>query len=180
MVDAQASSERTGIGGWLPDVGKDGRPRTHTSLLFSHEINRDELPWIFERSGKPSLMISSLEALAVIVALKVFFPTSRTDSRRKIDLVPTWTDNRGNGSALNKLMSTRFPASALLMELATHMKEETHKGECSVGSKRNELRSGPISERQFRRVFARVSYPHSFPIYAVVHIGRGVIYGSRC
>ena len=80
-VDAQASSERTGIGGWLPDVGKDGRPRTRTSLWFSHEINQDELPWIFERSGKPSLMISSLEALAVIVALKVFFPTSSADSR---------------------------------------------------------------------------------------------------
>ena len=33
-----------------------------------------------------------------------------------------WTDNRGNGAALNKLMTTRFPASAVLMELASHMK----------------------------------------------------------
>ena len=45
-------------------------------------------------------------------------------SRRQFSIIPTWTDNRGNGSALNKLMSTHFPSSALLMELATHMKRE--------------------------------------------------------
>ena len=33
-------------------------------------------------------------------------------------MAPTWTDNRGNGSLLNKLMTTKFPACALLMELA--------------------------------------------------------------
>ena len=92
-VDGQASAERTGIGGWLPDVGDDGRPRTRTSLWFSHGITQDEIPWIYDRSGKPSLMISSLEALAVIVALKIFFPSGSSDSRRKVDFIPTWTDN---------------------------------------------------------------------------------------
>ena len=37
-------------------------------------------------------------------------------------MVPTWTDNRGNGSALNKLMTTKYPASAVVMELAAHLK----------------------------------------------------------
>ena len=32
------------------------------------------------------------------------------------------TDNRGNGAALNKLMSTRLPSSAVLVELASFMK----------------------------------------------------------
>ena len=31
-----------------------------------------------------------------------------------------WTYNRSNGSALNKLMTTRFPASAALVELAAY------------------------------------------------------------
>ena len=70
------------------------------------------------------LLISSLEALAIIIALKIFFPATGTDSKKLINLVPTWTDNRGNGSALNKLMLTRYLASALLMELASHMKHE--------------------------------------------------------
>ena len=36
--------------------------------------------------------------------------------------MPTITDNRGNGALLNKLMSTKFPASAMLMELASYMR----------------------------------------------------------
>ena len=31
---------------------------------------------------------------------------------------------RGNGAALNKLMSTKFPSSAILMELSTFLKEK--------------------------------------------------------
>ena len=112
-VDAQASSERTGIGGWLPAFDSEGRPSPSTSKWFSHEVTRSEFPWVFERNEKASLLISPLEALAVIIALKVFFPSDGSQSRKKLDLVPTWTDYRENGSALNKLMSTRFPSSAL-------------------------------------------------------------------
>ena len=36
---------------------------------------------------------------------------------------PTWTDNCGNGAALNKLMRTRFLSSAVLMELASHLQK---------------------------------------------------------
>ena len=37
-------------------------------------------------------------------------------------IAPSITDDRGNGAALNKLMSTRFASSAVLMELASFMK----------------------------------------------------------
>ena len=36
--------------------------------------------------------------------------------------MPTWTDNRSNGVALNILMTTRHPASALIMEMSAHFK----------------------------------------------------------
>ena len=39
-------------------------------------------------------------------------------------IVPTITDNRGNGSALNKLMWTKYPASAIIMEMASFMKKK--------------------------------------------------------
>ena len=77
---------------------------------------------MFEKGGRPSLIISTLEALAVLVALKVFYPEDARGCRRKVLVMPTWTDNRGNGAALNKLMTTRYPATAVLMELAAHMK----------------------------------------------------------
>ena len=37
-------------------------------------------------------------------------------------VVPSITDNRGYGAALNKLVSTKFPSSAVLMELAVFMR----------------------------------------------------------
>ena len=96
MVDAQASSERTGTGGWLPTFDSEGRPSPSTSRWFSHEITKSEFPWFFEKDEKPSLLISSLEALAVVIALKVFFRSEGSHSRKKLDLIPTWTDNRGS------------------------------------------------------------------------------------
>ena len=83
---------------------------------FSLEITRDEWPCVFEKSSNPALIISTLEALAVLVALIVYYGEEPRRNRSSIRIVPT--DNRGNGAALNKLMTTRYPASAVLMELA--------------------------------------------------------------
>ena len=49
--------------------------------------------------------------------------TARRSSRTRVTIAPTLTDNRENGAALNKLMTTKFPASALLMELSCYMKK---------------------------------------------------------
>ena len=78
---------------------------------------------MYEKGGRPALIISTLEALAVLISLRLFFGGTASQHRSKIMVAPTWTDNRGNGSALNKLMSTKFPASAVLMELATYTKK---------------------------------------------------------
>ena len=63
-VDAQASPSRTGIGGWLPRVSPDGVPDKWNSPWFSHELTSEEWPWVFAKSGKPALFISTLEGLA--------------------------------------------------------------------------------------------------------------------
>ena len=104
-VDAQASSDGTGLGGWLPCVDQSGKVNVKSSRWFSLEITRDEWPWIVERSSKPALMISTLEALAVVVALKVYCGETPKKNRSSIRIVPTTTDNRGNGAALNKLVN---------------------------------------------------------------------------
>ena len=38
---------------------------------FSLEITREAFPWVYERGNKPALLISTLEALAVLMALKL-------------------------------------------------------------------------------------------------------------
>ena len=60
--------------------------------------------------------------LAALMALKVLYKEDEGPRRKKVLVMPTWTDNRGNGAAVNKRMTTRYPASAVLMELASQMK----------------------------------------------------------
>ena len=71
------------------------------------------------KSQKASRVISTLEALAVPVQ----YVETPGGSRTRVRIAPTLTHNRGNGAALNKLMTTKFPASALLMELSCDMRK---------------------------------------------------------
>ena len=65
------------------------------------------------------------------------------------------TDNRGNGSALNKLMSTKYPASAIMVEMASFMKKKgiratvewaPREGNCEAGSLANGNHEGVPDE----------------------------------
>ena len=90
-------------------------------------VEREHFPWVFEKGSKPAPVISTLEALAVLVSLKAFYGSEAPDHGTKVTVAPTWTDNRGNGSALNKMMTPYFPASAVLMELSEHMRRMSQK-----------------------------------------------------
>ena len=120
-VDAQASEDKTGIGGWALVVNSEGSLDPWQTLCFSYELTRTGWPWIFKRGNKPSFIISTLEALAVLMSLKLFFGDEPKQGRTKVQVVPTRTDNRGNGSALNELMSTKFSSGAVL-ELSCYLK----------------------------------------------------------
>ena len=121
-VDAQASQNRTGIGGWFPTRGADGTISVWDSLGSPWRLQSTTSPGYSKRGDKPSLIISTFEALAVFIALILRYGRTEKKAHTKVMVVPSITDNRGNGSALNKLMSTRFPSSALLTELSTYMK----------------------------------------------------------
>ena len=110
---------------WFPALDEDGRICTWRSSWFSLEITKEDLPWVFEKGDRPSLVISTLEALALVIALKLRFGQDPDPDETRVIVVPSITDNRGNGAVLNKLMSTKFPSSAVLMELALFMK---HRG----------------------------------------------------
>ena len=121
-VDAQASDVRTGIGGLEPRLNEHGVPDKSKSRWFALENTKEKWPWIYEKGDKPSLVIATLEALAVLVSLKAFHGNQPGEGRTKVQVLPTWTDNRGNGAALNKLMTIRYPASALIMEMSAYFK----------------------------------------------------------
>ena len=128
-VDAQASDDRTGVGRWLPYLDEQGRAVPKRSAWFSLEVCHKDFPWVFVRGRKPSQIISTLEALAVLLSVKLFAAQQPEEQRKRVTILPTWTDNRGNGSVLNKLMTTRYPSSALVMELAAEMKKSSVKAQ---------------------------------------------------
>ena len=101
---------------------EDGKIDVRRSRWFSLELNEEEWPWVYAWGRKPALIISTLESLAVLVALKLLYGETTRKRHTRVQIVPAITDNRGNGALLNKLMSTKFPASAVLMELASYMR----------------------------------------------------------
>ena len=103
-------------------VDTAGAPDTSRSRMFNMEVTREHFPWVVSKGGKESRVIATLESLTTILALKAFSWRGFDEKLRKIWLQPTWTDNRGDGSAHKKVMSTHFPVNALLMELVTYCK----------------------------------------------------------
>ena len=117
------------MGGWLSYLDDQGRADPSQSAWFSLEVSPEDFPWVFIRGRKPSQIISTLEALAVLLSLKLFVAQQPEGHRSRVNILPTWTDNRGNGSVLNKLMATRYPSSALVRELAAEMKKNRVKAQ---------------------------------------------------
>ena len=72
-VDAQASESRTGLGGWFPVLDENGTPDPWRSPWFSIEGTEEEWPWVYEKGGRPALIISTLEALAVLISPPTLF-----------------------------------------------------------------------------------------------------------
>ena len=70
-VDAQASDLRTGTGGWFPTVDASEVPIPARSKWFALEITKEDFPWVYDRGDTPSRVISTLEALGVLLALKL-------------------------------------------------------------------------------------------------------------
>ena len=68
------------------------------SRWFSLEITKDEWPWVVEKSSKLALIISALEALAIVVALKVYHGEEPRKNRSSNRIVPTTTEGTGRPS----------------------------------------------------------------------------------
>ncbi len=121
-VDAHADGNEVGVGGWLPARNAQGVLDTTISSWFSVSLTRDDAPWAFSR-GEPFRTIAALEALGVLLAV-VAFTNDVADNQDVALLIPGVTDNRGNAYVLDRLMSTRFPLCAVVMELAAQLERK--------------------------------------------------------
>ena len=115
-VDAKAEKDLVVIGGWeVPESGG-----TWEAKWFSMNVTRKNAPWAFLK-GEPFRNISSLELMAVLMAI-IFFGDKMSAHRKRGALrLSGTTDNLGNCYVLQRLLSCKFPLSIVVMELACQL-----------------------------------------------------------
>ncbi len=115
-VDAKADKGLVSIGGWESFGGTPpGKAR-----WFSVVLDRSNAPWIFVK-GEPFKLIAALELLAITVSVMAFGPGSSWQDLAGRSVLTAYTDNLVNSYVLGKFMSTSFPLSVVLMELALQL-----------------------------------------------------------
>ena len=117
-VDAKADGGTVSIGGWETYGGVNPK----NARWFAIQLDRKNAPWIYVK-GEPFKVISTLELLAITASLMIFGPDSKWKSLSGRLSLTAFTDNQTNSFILDKYMTTAFPASAVLMELAMQLQE---------------------------------------------------------
>ena len=101
----------------------DGTVDKWASPWLSVPLSPAVAPWAFSHGADTFRFIASLEAFAIVLGMRYLVPTpAATDTVNRLTIVPCFTDNKGNGSALTRLYSSRYPLSAIIMEMAEEMR----------------------------------------------------------
>ena len=116
-TDAKGEADYVVIGGWE----SRGNTKPSEARWFSLRIPAEDAQWLFER-GHGSRTIASSELLGTLVALHLFVPkvdpgTTSSGSFTCSGL----TDNQGNAYVVQKLLTTKYPLAAVLMQLSSEL-----------------------------------------------------------
>ncbi|CAE7227317.1 unnamed protein product [Symbiodinium natans] len=111
-TDARAEGDEVWIGGFALDNGTLSECR-----WFAERISHNTGKWLF-LAGESYRAIASLELLATLTAVVLF---GVPGGQHLGCACSASTDNRGNAFAVSKLMTTKFPLCAFLLELAMQL-----------------------------------------------------------
>ena len=109
-TDAKATEEAAWIGGWLEE-SEDSK----ACRWFSLRVTEMSAPWLYFRGRNPKRVIAALELLATLVAMKLWL--TKAGSSAEV-FAEAFTDNRGNAFILKKGLSTKYPVTLLVIEVA--------------------------------------------------------------
>ena len=85
---------------------------------FSLEVTPEWAPWAFAK-GDLGKVIAALELLAT-VGVKLWVPEGNAKKTSRV-AIRGYTDNQSNEALLRKAMTTKFPSTLILMELAEEL-----------------------------------------------------------
>ena len=117
-IDAKAEGEKVVIGGWESLGGNS----TEGSRWFSMTLDRRSAAWAYTK-GEPFRSIAALELVAVLVAVKLFCGDTKPKHLRGTMRMTAFTDNVSNTYVTKKYLSSKFPLSVILLELAAQLKK---------------------------------------------------------
>ena len=86
---------------------------------FLLEVTRDRAPWAFTK-GDTKKVIAALELLATLIGVKLWISESNENRVSRV-AIRGYTDNLSNESLLRKFMTSKFPSTLVLMELAEEL-----------------------------------------------------------
>ena len=112
----QGDQDGITVGGWEV-FGAKG---PEDARWFSVKVTRKSCPWLYLK-GEPFRTIAAAELLAVTLAVMVFKEAAAWRNCEGRFSISGFTDNAGNTFVVNKFLSTKFPLSKVLMELAYQM-----------------------------------------------------------
>ncbi len=113
FTDAKAENGRAWVGGFLEIApGRQGP-------WFSLEVDKSWAPWAFSKSS-PNKVIAALELLATLIAVKFWVPESGDRQNSRV-AIRGFTDNQSNEALVKKAMTTKYPSSLILLELAEEL-----------------------------------------------------------
>ena len=113
FTDAKAEAGRAWVGGFLELVDGCQGP------WFSLEVVESWAPWAFAK-GDPGKTIAALELLATLIGIRLWVPDGDAKKTSRV-AIRGYTDNQSNESLLKKAMTTKFPSTLVLMELAEEL-----------------------------------------------------------
>jgi hypothetical protein len=122
--DAKAEGDLVTIGGYQSHDSA-GRPIPHSEAKWFYLVlTKSTAPWAFCK-GEPFRTIASLELLGSLIAIMLLLDPNES---QEDDLFGTLsvgglTDNSGNRFAVARMMSTKWPLSAFVSEMAVQLEE---------------------------------------------------------
>lgn len=78
-------------------------------------------PWLYAKAKDPKRVIAALELIATIITIKLWV---NSESDRAEIMAQAFTDNKGNSFIVKKELSTKFPITLLVIELAETLRSK--------------------------------------------------------
>jgi hypothetical protein len=119
-TDAKGDEHEVVVGGWETAFGLDPKK----ARWFAVTLDKVAAPWLFER-GHGSRTIATSELIGTLIGVHLF--TDKPDPGRGptkgVMKCQGGTDNQGNTFVVSRLLTTKFPLAAVLMQLSQMLAE---------------------------------------------------------